>query len=176
MNNNQLVTFYTSSFNTFRLMAEDAIKQCPDDKLHESLSPDTNSIAVIMQHISGNLVSRFTNYLTEDGEKPNRDRDGEFVDNGLGRLGLMDMWRSAWELAIRTINDLMYYADWPDLMVTVRGKTKPILLNLNMQLGHMAYHCGQIVQVARVHAGDKWETITIPKGGSEQYNKDHWGK
>lgn len=170
--------FLSAIINAFeankRLADHRAVEQVPDDKLHVPLDPNTNSIAVIMKHVAGNLVSRWTDFLTTDGEKPGRNRDDEFVDTFASRAELLDCWERGWACLLTAIRGLT-----PDDLgktVTIRGESHSVPLALERSLGHTCYHVGQIVQVARVHAGEKWDTLTIPRGGSEQFNKANWGQ
>jgi hypothetical protein len=155
-------------------MADRAVEQVPDDKLHVALSANTNSIAVIMKHVAGNLTSRWTDFLTTDGEKPWRNRDDEFVDTFVGRAQLLEFWEWGWACLLQTLKSLK--PEDLEKTVMIRGEPHSVPLALERSLGHTCYHIGQIVQVARIHTGDKWNTLTIPKGGSEQFNKAHWGQ
>ena len=148
--------------------------QLPDDKLHVALDPNTNSIAVIMKHVAGNLLSRWTDFLTTDGEKPWRNRDDEFVDTFAGRAELLAAWERGWD-CLRTALKGLRPEDL-EKTVLIRGEPHSVPLALERSLSHTCYHIGQIVQVARVHAGDKWNTLTIPRGGSEQFNRTRWGQ
>jgi hypothetical protein len=155
-------------------MADRAVEQVPDNKLHVALDENTNSIAVIMKHVAGNLASRWTDFLTTDGEKPWRNRDDEFVDSFGSRAEVLELWERGWTCLLKTLMSLKLQ----DLEKTVliRGETHSVPLALERSLGHTCYHVGQIVQVARIHAGNKWNTLTIPRGGSVQFNKAHWGQ
>jgi hypothetical protein len=127
-----------------------------------------------MKHIAGNLTSRWTDFLTADGEKPGRNRDSEFVDSFSSRAELLEFWERGWACLTRTLKSLM-----PDDLgktVFIRGEPHSVPLALQRSLGHTCYHIGQIVQVARIHAGEKWKVLTIPRGGSEQFNKGNWGQ
>ncbi len=154
--------------------AEKAVAQVSDEQLHVALDPHTNCLAVIMKHIAGNLISRWTDFLTTDGEKPWRNRDGEFIDTFTDRAELLAYWESGWQHFFDALASLTP-ADY-DTTIYVRGEPHSIPLAIQRSLTHTVYHVGQIVLVARVLAGDKWNTITIPRGGSEQYNKQVWGK
>jgi hypothetical protein len=155
-------------------LADRAVEQVPDDKLHVPLDANTNSIAVIMKHVAGNLTSRWTDFLTTDGEKPWRNRDDEFVDTFQSRAELLDCWERGWGCLLGALRGLKP----EDLEKTamIRGEAHSVPLALERSLGHTCYHVGQIVQVARIHAGERWNTLTIPKGGSEQFNKANWGQ
>jgi hypothetical protein len=169
----EFVAAILNAFEANKRLADRAVEQVPDDKLHVALDTNTNSIAVIMRHVAGNLTSRFTDFLTADGEKPWRNRDGEFVETSAGRADLLADWERGWACLLTAVRGLRP----EDLArtVTIRGEPHSVPLALARSLGHTCYHVGQIVQVARVHAGDAWTTLTIPRGGSEQFNRGNWG-
>lgn len=172
-----ITEFLSATINAFeanKRLADRAVIQVPDDKLHVALDENTNSIAVIMKHVAGNLTSRWTDFLTTDGEKPSRNRDDEFVDTFKSRTEILDCWERGWACLFGSVKSLTP----PDLEKTVliRGEPHSVPLALERSLGHTCYHIGQIVQVARIHAGDKWQTLTIPRGGSEQFNQKNWGQ
>jgi uncharacterized damage-inducible protein DinB len=169
--------FLASIINAFeanKRLADRAVEQLPDDKFHLALDKNTNSIAVIMKHVAGNLTSRWTDFLTTDGEKPWRNRDDEFIDSFRNRSELLEFWDRGWAVLLQTLNSLTP----PDLekTVTIRGEPHSVPLALSRSLGHTCYHIGQIVQVARIHAGDNWNTLTIPRGASQQFNTTNWGQ
>jgi uncharacterized damage-inducible protein DinB len=153
--------------------ADKAIAQLPDDKLHVALDANTNSVAVIMKHVAGNLISRWTDFLTTDGEKPWRNRDDEFVDTFTSRAELLAYWETGWQRIFETLEALT--AD--DLMrtVVVRGEPHSVSLAIERSLAHCSYHVGQIMLIARILAGEQWTTITIPRGQSAQFNERTWG-
>src|SRR5271166_1008884 len=169
--------FVSASINAFeanKRMADRAVEQVPDDKLHVALDGNTNSIAVIMKHVAGNLASRWTDFLTTDGEKPGRNRDDEFVDSFSSRAELLECWERGWACLLQTLKGLKL--EDLEKTVMIRGEPHSVPLALERSLGHTCYHIGQIVQVARIHAGEHWKTLTIPRGGSVQFNKEHWGQ
>jgi hypothetical protein len=150
-------------------MAERAFAQVPDELLHRPLDENTNSIAVIVKHLSGNLRSRFTDFLTSDGEKPDRDRDGEFIDDIPDRAAMLVLWEAGWKSvldALATLSD-------EDLMrtVTIRGEPHSVIDALCRALAHVSYHVGQIVQLSRYLAKDRWTVLTIPRGASKAFNQ-----
>lgn len=169
--------FINSAINSFRAnkgWADKAIAQVPDDKLHVALDANTNSIAVIMKHVAGNLHSRWTDFLTTDGEKPWRNRDDEFVDAFHDRAEVLDCWERGWLRLFDTLESLQ-----PDDLaktITIRGEAHSVPLAVHRSLAHCGYHVGQIILIARLLAGDDWETITIPRGGSAQHNQNVWGQ
>jgi hypothetical protein len=171
------VEFMSATINAIQAnkrLADRAVEQVPDDKLHVALDNYTNSIAVIMKHIAGNLISRWTDFLTMDGEKPWRNRDDEFVDSFRSRAELLEFWERGWACLLETLKSLK-----PEDLgktVSIRGEPHSVPLALERSLGHTCYHIGQIVQLARIHAGEQWKTLTIPRGGSAQFNKSNWGR
>jgi hypothetical protein len=163
-----------SVFNYNKDLAERAVAQLTDEQLHESLDANTNCIAVIMKHVAGNLLSRFTDFLTTDGEKPWRDRDQEFVDTFKTREELIDYWQRGWNCVFDALEKLQPL----DLekTITIRGEPHSVPLAISRSLSHAGYHVGQIVLIARILAKDDWETLTIPRGESSNFNRRLWGK
>jgi hypothetical protein len=163
-----------NAFEANKRLADRAVEQVLDDKLHVALDANTNSIAVIMKHIAGNLISRWTDFLTTDGEKPWRNRDDEFVDSFGNRAEILELWERGWVCLLRTLKSLK--PEDLDKTVMIRGEPHSVPLAIARSLGHTCYHIGQIVQVARIHTGQKWNTLTIPRGGSQAFNKANWGQ
>jgi hypothetical protein len=153
--------------------ADKAIGQLSDEKLHVALDANTNSIAVIMKHVAGNLLSRWTDFLTTDGEKPSRNRDDEFVDSFGSREQLMAYWEAGWQRLFATLESLTP----ADLgrTVLIRGEPHSVPLAIQRSLAHCGYHIGQILLIARILAGENWKTITIPRGASATFNQRVWG-
>jgi uncharacterized damage-inducible protein DinB len=161
------------SFRYHKNLADRAVAQVADDDLHRALDPHTNSIAVIMKHVAGNLRSRWTDFLTTDGEKEWRNRDDEFVDSFTSREELLAAWERGWACVLESLAALTD-EDF-GRPVTVRGEPHSVALAVERSLAHTSYHVGQIVLLGRHWAGDKWETLTIPRGGSAAYNQAAWG-
>jgi hypothetical protein len=170
----EFLSAISNAFDANKRLADRAVEQVPDDRLHVTLDGNTNSIAVIMKHVAGNLTSRWTDFLTTDGEKPWRNRDDEFVDTFASRAELLDCWERGWDCLLTMLKSMKP----EDLAKTIliRGEPHSVPLALERSLGHTCYHVGQIVQVARIHVGDRWNTLTIPRGGSEQFNKANRGQ
>lgn len=162
-----------TAFRSNKALADRAIEQLPDDRLHIALDANTNSIAVILKHVAGNLRSRWTDFLTTDGEKPWRNRDDEFVDTFTSRAALLADWESGWDRLFATLTSLTA----ADLgrTVPIRGEPHTVPLAVQRSLAHCGYHVGQIVLIARVLAGEQWTTLTIPRGASAGYNQKIWG-
>jgi predicted secreted protein len=165
---------FEAEFNSVRANAEKAIVQLDDDQIRKRLDDRSNSVAVIMKHLGGNLRSRFTNFLSEDGEKPWRDRDEEFIDSfapgGAGRREIVDHWDRGWSCVIAEIG-MLTDADLGKT-VTIRGEPHSVARALARSVAHVSYHTGQIVMIARTIVGPgSWRTITIARGGSAEYNR-----
>src|SRR6266850_218209 len=163
-----------ASFRSTKGWADKAVAQLPDDKLHVALDPNTNCIAVIMKHVAGNLLSRWTDFLTTDGEKPWRNRDDEFIDTFTTRGELMAYWNSGWQRLFDSLAGLS--AADVRKTVTIRGEPHTVPLAIARSLAHCGYHVGQIILIARILAGDNWTTITIPRGASANFNQRVWGQ
>jgi hypothetical protein len=163
-----------TAFRSNKGLADKAVAQLSDDRLHTALDANTNCIAVIMKHVAGNFLSRWTDFLTTDGEKPWRNRDDEFMDTFAARDELLAYWESGWQRLFESLTDLTP----GDLgkNVTIRGEPHTVPLAIQRSLAHCGYHVGQIVLIARIVAGDQWATITIPRGGSAEFNQQVRGK
>ena len=155
-------------------LADKAIAQVSDEALRTALDANTNSIAVIMKHVAGNLTSRWTDFLTSDGEKPWRNRDDEFVDTFANRDEMLADWEQGWGRFFATLESLT--TDDLGRTVTIRGEVHSVPLAVSRALAHCAYHIGQIVMIARILARDEWTTLTIPRGGSSNFNQTVWSK
>ena len=149
--------------------AEKAVGQIDDEQFFAVLDPEANSIAIIMKHVAGNMRSRWTDFLTSDGEKPDRNRDGEFVVlEKETRAHVMTAWEDGWKRTVDAISGLA-----PDDLsrnVHVRGEAHSVLEAINRQLAHYAAHVGQIVLLAKHYAGAQWDTLSIPRGQSQQFD------
>ena len=163
-----LIADFRSEYARYRQIAEKAMRQMPDALLNRVPAPEATSAAMIVRHMSGNFVSRFTNFLTEDGEKPTRDRDAEFEDRTDTRDEVEEMWAKGFAVlddAIGTLGD----ADL-QRVVTIRNQPMTVHAALARSLAHLSYHVGQIVLLARIYAAGPWESLSIPKGQSRSYN------
>lgn len=165
-----LVQDFVEEYARYRALGEKAMAQVSDGALNRVMAPDGNSIAVLVRHIGGNLASRFTNFLTEDGEKPWRDRDREFDDGTFTRGQLDEAWNTGWtilesELGRLTDADL-------ERIVTIRRKELTVHAALSRSLSHVAMHVGQIILLARMLAEAPWQSLSIPRGQSQLYNQN----
>jgi hypothetical protein len=157
-------------FQRIKTLAEKALAQVDDRDFTASPRPIDNSLAIIVKHVAGNLKSRWTDFLTTDGEKRDRRRDTEFelaADDT--RQSLMARWEDGWARLFEALRDARTVD--PTRTVTIRGEAHTIVRAVNRQMSHYAYHAGQIALLARHYAGDRWNTLSIPRGQSEAFNE-----
>ncbi len=155
-------------FRSLKRLAEKAMTQVSDEDFFATLDPNSNSIALLVKHISGNLRSRWTDFLTSDGEKPDRKRDTEFEGGPEDtRASLLGRWEAGWQVLFGALEALAP----EDLSreVTIRGQPHSVMRAIHRQMTHYAEHIGQIVLLAKHWAGDRWQTLSIPRGQSEQF-------
>lgn len=164
-----LTKSFLDEYARYRASAEKAMAQVPDEALNRVISDDGNSIATLVRHISGNLISRFTDFMASDGEKPWRDRDSEFEPGPFSREQIDDAWKRGWEVLDREVGRLRD----EDLArtVTIRGQSMSVHEALVRNVTHIAMHVGQIILLARAAAGADWKTLSIPRGQSRQFNE-----
>ena len=150
-------------------MAEGAMSQLSDEEMFRVIDPESNSVAVLVKHIAGNMRSRFTDFLTTDGEKPTRQRDTEFIrDANTTRADVMSWWEQGWKVLFDTIASLR--PEDVTRTVTIRNEPHTVLQAINRQIAHYAQHIGQIVLLAKHLKGSDWKTLSIPRGKSEEFN------
>jgi hypothetical protein len=158
------------SFKGMKTNVEKALDQLNDTEIHWSLNEESNSIAIIMKHCAGNMISRWTDFMTTDGEKENRNRDGEFIDELSARDELMEYWNKGWKACIDSLtalteNDL-------EKTIYIRNEPHTVVRAMQRSLAHIAYHCGQIVYVAKELRGSDFKSLSIPRGESSKYVKE----
>ena len=157
------------SLRGHKRLADKAIAQLSDEQFFAAPDTESNSVAIIVKHLAGNMRSRFADFLTSDGEKPDRNRDREFVMHAdAKREEVLNSWEQNWELVFRALNSL--HPDDLERTVTIRGEPHSVLQAINRQIAHYAYHVGQIVFLAKHWKGSQWKTLSVPKGQSEQFN------
>ena len=152
----------------YKALAERAIAQVSDEQLTAVLDDEMNSIALIVKHMAGNMRSRWTDFLTSDGEKPDRNRDSEFVEPPTTRRDLMRMWEDGWQLTFGALEPL--HDEDLTRTVTIRGEAHSVMQAINRQVAHYCSHCGQIILLAKHFARDKWQSLSIPRGRSADFN------
>src|SRR6266404_7115031 len=169
----QFTTSYTKDardlLRYYKKLGDRAIEPCPDADLFTTLDPESNSIATIVKHMTGNMRSRWTDFLTTDGEKPDRHRDTEFETPPQTRAELMALWETNWKLVFDALEPLTD----ADLgrKIPIRGEAHSVMQAINRQMGHYAYHVGQIVYLAKHFAGSNWKTLSVPRRQSAQFNE-----
>jgi len=158
-----------SLFRTYKQLAEKALAQLQDDEYFVQIDAESNSVAIIMKHLAGNMISRWTDFLTSDGEKPTRNRDLEFViEKETSRAEIHDYWERGWKCVFEALEPLTE-ADF-DRTVPIRGQPHTIVQAINRQLTHYAYHVGQIVFLAKHFRSADWRSLSIPRNRSAEFN------
>lgn len=156
-------------FGYYKKLAERAMDQVTDEQLFMTLDGEANSIALIVKHMAGNMRSRWTDFLTTDGEKPNRNRDSEFEEPPATRAALLAMWEAGWDCVFSAIKPLTD-ADLTRT-VTIRGEAHSVMQAINRQLAHYPHHVGQIILLAKHFAHDRWQSLSVPRRGSAEFNR-----
>ena len=156
-------------FNEYKALGEKTWEQLNDEEVLFQPNESSNSIAIIIQHLHGNMLSRWTNFLTEDGEKESRRRDEEFEPQALSKQQLEEKWKEGWNILLTTLQSLKP----EDISKTITIRHQPLLVidAINRQLAHYSYHVGQIVFLGKWLKGKDWQTLSIPKGGSNAFNE-----
>ncbi len=157
-------------FKYYKMLGDKSISQLPEEQIHWTPGEESNSIAVIVKHLRGNMLSRWTDFLSSDGEKIWRNRDDEFTDDILDKENLIKIWQEGWKCLFHALdkvteNDL-------ETIVYIRNQGHTVVEAINRQLAHYSYHVGQIVYLARMIVGENWQTLTIGKGKSQEYNNE----
>lgn len=158
-----------SSFRAYKKLAERAIAQVKDEEFFVTLDDESNSVAIIMKHMAGNMISRWTDFLTSDGEKPNRNRDQEFVlEPGASRDAVIAYWERGWQCVFDALTPLSSI-DF-EKTVMIRSEKHTIVQAINRQLTHYSYHVGQIVFLAKHFRATEWTSLTVPRNRSAEFN------
>jgi len=156
-------------FTTYKQLAEKAMAQIDEQGLNWQANEDSNSIVNIVKHLRGNMLSRWTDFLTTDGEKPWRQRDGEFEPEVLTREAMMKIWKDGWQCLFDTLNRLT--ENDLEKTVYIRNEGHSVLEAINRQIAHYAYHVGQIVYVSKLRSKEDWNSLSIPRNKSNEYNE-----
>jgi Protein of unknown function (DUF1572) len=158
-----------SVFRYYKKLAEDAMAQVSDGELVRTLDGEMNSIAQIVKHMAGNMRSRWTDFLTTDGEKPDRRRDSEFVAPPATRAEMMKTWEDGWDCVWRALGPLSE----SDLArtITIRGEKHSVMQAINRQLAHYPYHVGQIIMLAKHFRSEQWKSLSVPRNKSAEFNQ-----
>ncbi len=161
-------------FLYYKSLGEKAMNQVDDDMLFYEPTSGINSIAIIVRHLHGNMKSRWTDFLTTDGEKPWRKRDEEFEGFVTDMDTLMKMWEEGWSCLFEALQELT--PEDLDKDITIRNQVQSVMDAIQRQIAHYAYHVGQIVYISKIKKGDDWQSLSIPKNHSEAYNVDKFSK
>jgi hypothetical protein len=153
----------------YKKLGDGAMAQVTAEQLYETIDPEVNSIAVTVKHMAGNMRSRFVDFLTADGEKPDRDRDSEFTDPPPAREALLQLWEQGWDCVFRALGPLSE-ADM-SRTVFIRGEGHSVMQAINRQVAHYSYHTGQIVLLAKHFQHERWKPLTVPRNRSAEFNK-----
>jgi hypothetical protein len=157
-----------SLLHFYKELGERAMAQASDSDLTAVLDPESNSIAIIVKHLAGNMVSRWSDFLTTDGEKPSRNRDGEFEAAPPTRAELMALWDQGWKICFDSLASLT--DDDLSRTISIRGEAHSVMQAIHRKVAHDAYHIGQIVFIAKHLASSHWKSLTIPRGKSAEFN------
>lgn len=154
---------------TYKTLGEKTFAQLEENDFHYAPNPESNSISIIVRHLHGNMISRWTNFLTEDGEKPDRDRDTEFTPPPLKKEAIIGLWEEGWKCLLDTLRSLTEQ----DLLKTISIRREPLIVidAINRQLAHYPHHVGQIVYIGKLIRNDKWQSLSIPRGASGEFNR-----
>lgn len=172
MNSNYLESVI-KQFEYYKLLGEKTFAQIREDQLFWTYNEDSNSIATIVKHLGGNMLSRWTDFLNSDGEKEWRDRDAEFENDILSKQEMIEKWDEAWKVFLDTLKSLK--EEDLDKIIYIRNQGHTVLEAINRQLAHYPYHIGQIVFIGKMCA-EQWHSLSIPKGNSKQFNVDKFAK
>lgn len=174
MTENNYLESVTKQFQYYKSLAEKTFDQVDDEKLFWQYNSESNSIAMIVQHLSGNMLSRWTDFLTSDGEKDWRNRDAEFDNDIKTKTALLQQWKDGWQCFFDTLSILKE----EDLtkIIYIRNQGHTVLEAINRQLAHYPYHVGQIVFIGKMLQDDHWQSLSIPKGNSGTYNQEKFSQ
>lgn len=176
MNNSDYIDSAIKQFQYYKVLGEKAMAQIPDDKLNWQYNPETNSVAIIVKHLWGNMMSRWVDFLTKDGEKVWRDREAEFVNDITTRKELMEKWEEGWTALFDAMNSVALNPDSLERIIYIRNLGHTILEATNRQISHYAYHIGQIVHIGKMVQSEQWKSLSIPRGKTSEYNAAKFSK
>ena len=161
-------------FEYYKLLGDKTMEQLPDEKLFWQYNQESNSIATIVKHLNGNMLSRWTDFLTSDGEKKWRQRDGEFENDLQSKEIVLELWNEGWDCLFNALNSLTT----KDLtkIIYIRNQVHTVLEAINRQLAHYPYHVGQMVFICKMVCNKKWHSLSIPRGNSRAYNAEKFSK
>ena len=176
MNNSEYIDSAIKQFQYYKLLGEKAMEQIPDEKLNWQYNPETNSVAILVKHLWGNMMSRWVDFLTKDGEKVWRDREAEFINDITTRKELMEKWEEGWKALFDAMNLVSKSPDYLNRTIFIRNLSHTIMEATNRQISHYAYHVGQIVHIGKMIQGENWKSLSIPRGKTSEYNAEKFSK
>ena len=171
---NSYLSSIIKQFEYYKSLGDKTFEQLSNEHIHWQYNNESNSVAIIVKHIVGNMLSRWTNFLTEDGEKIWRERDKEFIDTYNYKEDMLMDWNKGWECLFEAIKPLE--ENQLEQIIYIRNQGHTVTEAVNRQLAHYAYHIGQIVFLGKLITSNKWESLSIPKGKSSDYNKVKFAK
>ncbi|MFK7782266.1 DUF1572 family protein [Psychroserpens sp.] len=172
--NNSYLKSILKQFEYYKSLGDTTINQLNFDEIQKEFIQDSNSISIIVKHISGNMLSRWTNFLTEDGEKEWRHRDSEFEDTFKSKEELLKYWNNGWNCLFKAIRSLT--SKDLERIIYIRNQGHSVTEAINRQLAHYSYHIGQLVFIGKLIRGNDWTSLSIPKGKSATYNQEKFSK
>ncbi len=172
--NSSYLSSAVSQFSSYRLLGEKSMAQMQDEMLFWQYNPESNSVATIVRHLAGNMLSRWTDIFNTDGEKEWRNRDAEFVNDLNSREELMALWNSGWDRLFETLNSLQE----TDLQKTIyiRNEAHTVMDAINRQLAHYSSHIGQIIYIGKMVCNEEWKSLSIPRNRSDEFNREKFSK
>ncbi|HNJ90059.1 MAG TPA: DUF1572 domain-containing protein [Chitinophagales bacterium] len=171
---NDYISSVKNQFEYYKMLGEKTFTQVSDEQLFWKFNEESNSIATIVKHLSGNMLSRWTDFFTSDGEKEWRKRDEEFENDIQSREDMLKVWNEGWNCLYHVIDHLT--ADDLEKIIYIRNQGHSVVEAINRQLAHYPYHVGQIVFIGKMVMDEKWKSLSIPKGNSKAFNKEKFDK
>ena len=171
---NNYIKSIQKQFNYYKSLGDKTFEQLTEEQLFWQSNKDDNSIAIIVKHIAGNMLSRWTNFYTEDGEKEWRNRDQEFINSFTTKEEVIAYWESGWHCLFNTINSLK--VENLERIIYIRNIGHTVTEAINRQLSHYSFHIGQIVYLGKMMKGNAWKSLSVPKNQSKAYNEEKFGK
>ena len=171
---NDYLTSVKKQFAYYKSLGEKTFEQLTDEQLYWQYNSESNSIAMIVKHMAGNMISRWTDIFTTDGEKSTRNREAEFTPSTPTRQTITETWEQGWQCLFDTLDKLT--ADDLGKIIYIRNQGHTVMEAINRQLAHYPYHAGQIVFLGKMLCNENWHSLSIPRGQSENYNADKFAK
>jgi len=172
--NTDYLSSVTKQFEYYKSLGGKTLERMPEEKLFWQYNAESNSMAIIVKHLHGNMLSRWTDFMTSDGEKHWRDRDGEFENGIASKAGVVSIWEAGWKCLFDALSGIT--AEDLDKIVYIRNQGHTVMEAINRQLAHYPYHVGQMVFIGKMILDEQWESLSIPRGKSGDYNSEKFSK